>query len=304
MATENLTLIRCQTDNMGHMDRGSPCSASSLHSSSPVAIDPTVQALQLKFPRASCYECERFYEAFGSDEATASKRLSALMEWKETHGLFDIVADATEPVTSVWNRAINHAAKHHGFETDRSANTAPGESVLIPEDQLLFCPFDSNGKPYECSSGNIIVCCMPARMDLNRLDKNVAATAAALCANHILTAFPGRKITVVMDCRAGKGWVNAPVTQMVPMILHVTNVIAYLLPPNSFTILAMPIPSIAVSLYKSISVILPASISKSLRLVAGSGTSVDSEMPRCDCIPQEPYRRMEAVRASMFVQDE
>lgn len=115
-----------------------------------------------------------------------------------------------------------------------------------------------------------------------------------------------QKVTVLVDCRAGRGWPNVAVYKMVALIQHSCGTVLPTLFPNMVdSVQLFPIPTVACWAYRTlIAPFVNPDIRQCLHLVAGPSTHWSAPSPAAQALDailsSDDWARLEDLRTAAF----
>jgi CRAL/TRIO domain len=277
------------------------------HSSS-VAVTKEQERLLEACPEATLDECARFAGAW-KDWEQARSNLQAYLEWKRSHGLDDsndspcpALADGEDPNqfdTHLWSLAMEKACEFRQQQaSDSLTKTDPSNTIRPP---ILVAPVRRHDhSPVTCRHGHRLIAVWPARLPLSALQNELHTytTCLALYLYYTLlapmtsteddsskqdsttrTTATAPKVTILVDCRAGRNWPNVPVYKMYGFVQRVCQSLRRLFPGLVHRVIVAPIPTVACWAYKMIAPLLDPDLRRHVQLVAGPSTSCTAVLP-------------------------
>lgn len=142
------------------------------------------------------------------------------------------------------------------------------ESLPLPADHPVlpdWAFFHGRAK-----DGTRLLCVLGAKIDLSQgTAAQYALSAAAMCDAMEAELTASEQLTVIVDTRAGDGWTNPPVWDVVPVARAAASVLTANFPGRVRRIVVYPLPSAATAVWQAFRWVLPTATASKIVLLGG-----------------------------------
>lgn len=263
------------------------------------SVGPEAALLQKDCPQATKEECQRYLQNF--EPEIAKENLEFMLQWRRMYWLDSSkVRDNQDLWGIAWEMAWDQYEREQDLYPPLPSNLAAqnnsskNSKVYARKDiaQYIYA-YKHPSKPHQ-----IIFQALPALMDYQGAPPEVHGLAVNIfCDLNFQRHSVIQNALYCFDCRPGKGWPNATIFTLVPILTAFTSKLPVLHPGRLDRMVLFPMPRLAAKLFSLVQTAMPKIVAEQTSLVAGSERNTDlPKMAEKSNVPLDTLLLMQSTR--------